>query len=135
MALHEFAALDAPPLLPARMLNQFVYCPRLFYLEWVDKRWADSGDTAQGDLAHRAVDSRGGRMPAPGADHVPRSTSRVDLSDPELGVVAVIDRVDHGDGTCTPVDIKKGRCAPDGEAWPGDRAQVLAQALLLRRHG
>ncbi|MEW6249641.1 MAG: hypothetical protein AB1716_03260, partial [Planctomycetota bacterium] len=24
---------DLPDLLPARMLNEFVYCPRLFYLE------------------------------------------------------------------------------------------------------
>lgn len=135
MALDEQAMLNAPPPLPARMLNQFVYCPRLFYLEWVDKRWADSGDTALGDLAHRNVDSRGGRMPEPGADEAPRSTSRVDLFDPDLGIVAVIDRVDHSDGSCTPVDLKKGRCAPDGEAWPGDRAQVLAQALLLRSHG
>lgn len=26
---------DGPALLPVRMLNEFVYCPRLFYLEWV----------------------------------------------------------------------------------------------------
>ena len=25
------------PLIPARMLNEFVYCPRLAYLEWVQK--------------------------------------------------------------------------------------------------
>lgn len=27
---------DLPELLPARMLNEFIYCPRLFYLEWVE---------------------------------------------------------------------------------------------------
>lgn len=34
-------------LLPARMLNEFIHCPRLFYLEWVDARWADNDDTAK----------------------------------------------------------------------------------------
>ena len=28
-----------PTLIPARMLNEFSYCPRLFYLEWVDRQW------------------------------------------------------------------------------------------------
>ena len=27
-------ALDIPDQLPARMLNEFAYCPRLFYLEY-----------------------------------------------------------------------------------------------------
>jgi len=27
--------------LPARMLNEYTYCPRLFHLMCVDGRWAD----------------------------------------------------------------------------------------------
>lgn len=30
------------PLIPVRMLNEHVYCPRLAYLEWVQSEWADS---------------------------------------------------------------------------------------------
>jgi CRISPR-associated protein Cas1 len=30
----------APGLLPARMLNEFAYCPRLCYLEWVQGEFA-----------------------------------------------------------------------------------------------
>ncbi len=37
------------------MINEFVYCPRLFYLEWVDDRWADNADTAQGQARHRSA--------------------------------------------------------------------------------
>lgn len=129
----EYAGL--PPLLPARMLNEFVYCPRLFYLEWVDKQWADSGDTAQGVLAHEATERRGGRMPPPGDPSPPRTTATVEIEDAEVGLTAVIDRVDHVDGSSSPVDIKKGRGPSDGSAWPADRAQVLAQAVLLRRAG
>jgi CRISP-associated protein Cas1 len=35
------------PLLPARMLNEFQYCPRLAYLEWVQSEWAESADTIE----------------------------------------------------------------------------------------
>jgi CRISPR-associated protein Cas1 len=27
--------MDVPELIPARMPNEFAYCPRLAYLEWV----------------------------------------------------------------------------------------------------
>lgn len=123
-----------PPLIPARMINEFVYCPRLFYLEWVDRVWADNDDTVRGRVAHMPTDARGGRMPPPSDDIPPRTTSQVEISDPGLGVVAVIDRVDHADGATTPVDVKKGRAPREG-VWPADRAQVLTQAVLLRRAG
>ena len=125
---------DEPDLIPARMLNEFVYCPRLFYLEWVDRLWADSADTVRGHAAHDANDKRGGRMPPPDDSDPPRATTQVEISDLEIGVIAVIDRVDHSDGSTTPVDIKKGRAPKEG-VWPADRIQVLTQAVLLRRAG
>lgn len=124
-----------PSLIPARMLNEFVYCPRLFYLEWVEQRWAANEDTAKGSFAHRAVDSRGGVMPSPDADKAPLSTFSVALSDDSWGLSAVVDRVDHSDGTTTPVDHKKGHPQPDGTPWPADRVQVLAYAALLEAAG
>lgn len=51
-------------LLPARMLNEFVYCPRLFFLEWVQGRFEDSDDTVVGRAAHRTVDQERGRPPS-----------------------------------------------------------------------
>lgn len=33
---------DIPELVPIRKLAQFIYCPRLFYLEWVQGEWADN---------------------------------------------------------------------------------------------
>ena len=42
-----------PDLVPARMLNEFTYCPRLFFLEWVQARWAGNDDTADGQYVHR----------------------------------------------------------------------------------
>jgi hypothetical protein len=52
------------PLVPVRMVNEWVYCPRLAFLEWVDGEWADSGDTEAGRRAHVRVDTGGGRLPS-----------------------------------------------------------------------
>jgi len=46
---------DLPGPLPARMLNEFAYCPRLAYLEWVQGEWAESADTVDGKFQHRRV--------------------------------------------------------------------------------
>lgn len=129
----EYSA--GPQLVPARMLNELVYCQRLFHLEWVDGRWAHNDDTVQGSVAHDATDRRSGRMPAPDEEEKPFTSIQVALSDPDLGVTAVIDRVDHEDGSSSPVDMKKGSGPSDGGMWPADRVQVLTQAVLLRRAG
>jgi CRISPR-associated protein Cas1 len=47
---------DVPELIPARMLNEFAYCPRLAYLEWVQGEFADNLDTIEGRFGHRRVD-------------------------------------------------------------------------------
>ncbi len=48
------------PLIPVRMVNEWVYCPRLAYLEWIEGEWAESGDTAEGRRVHARVDEGGG---------------------------------------------------------------------------
>ncbi len=128
---------EVPELVPARMLNEFCYCPRLFFLEWVQSRFADNTDTVEGSWAHRAVDVAGGSIPAPGSDE-PFSVARsVQLSSPELGIVAKIDLLEPGpDGRIVPVDHKKGRAPdiPEG-AWEPERVQLCAAGLLLRDAG
>jgi CRISPR-associated protein Cas1 len=134
------------PLVPARMLNEFVYCPRLAILEWVDREFAPSADTAEGSLRHAAVDRPGYRVrlrqrpvtsetdsTATAAVEQARS---VELSDPELGLIAKIDVVEVEGGRVQPVDTKKGK-RPHVErgAYEPERVQVCAQGLLLRRHG
>lgn len=127
--------LDVPALIPARMLNEFTYCPRLFYLEWVDDRWADNADTAEGRLEHRRVDVPSSDLPDPEDATFLGQARSVRLSSEALGVVAVVDRVDTADGRAVPVDIKKGAPRADGEPWPADAVQVLLHALLLREAG
>ena len=53
----------------------------------------------------------------------------------ELGLLAVVDRLDGDDGSVRPVEFKKGHPQSDGEPWPADRTQVLVQAVLLQAAG
>src|SRR5215207_4866915 len=78
------------PLVPVRMVNEWVYCPRLAFLEWVDGEWADSGDTEEGRRAHVRVDGGGGKLPASAEiDDRPDFAARsVTLSSERLGIIA-----------------------------------------------
>ncbi|QGJ70644.1 CRISPR-associated endonuclease Cas1 [Planctomycetales bacterium 10988] len=48
---------EVPELMPVRMLNEFTYCPRLAYLEWVEGEFQDNLETVQGRFEHRRVDA------------------------------------------------------------------------------
>lgn len=120
--------------IPAHLLNAFVYCPRLFYLEDVQGRFEDFDDTVLGRDRHHAVDQPRGAAPPPDEGEVNRARS-VSLSSTDLGVSARIDVVEGADGWVVPVEIKKGRPQSEGQPWPSHRAQVVAQAMLLKEAG
>ena len=131
------ASVD-PPLVPARMVNEYVYCPRLAYLEWVQGEWADSSDTVEGRHAHRRVNRDGGKLPPPDeVDETPRLHARsVTLSSERLGLIAKLDLIESDGGRVTPVDYKRGkRPHVGGGAHEPERVQLCAQGLLLREHG
>ncbi len=66
-------------LLPARMLNEFVYCPRLFYYEHVEGVFLHSADTKKGTAEHTRVDAGKGDLPKPKKKSAPE-TSVTDLA-------------------------------------------------------
>jgi CRISPR-associated endonuclease Cas1/CRISPR-associated protein Cas4 len=126
------------PLLPARMVNEYQYCPRLAYLEWVQGEWADSADTIEGRSVHRRADKPGGDLPPPDeiavADRI--HARSVTLSSDCLGLIARLDLIESEDGCVIPVDYKKGkRPHVAGGAWEPERVQLCAQALILEEHG
>ena len=125
-----------PETVPARMVNEFVYCPRLFHLEWVQSQFTTSDDVEEGLYVHRVVDAQAGDLPDKEQAWAGRRATSVWLTSVDLGLSAKLDLVE-GDatGTVIPVDYKKGRPADDGGAWSGDRVQLLIQALLLRESG
>ena len=125
------------PLIPARILNEFVYCPRLAYLAWVQKEWESSADTVEGRHVHRRVDKKGGALPEPDDDVEDLKIARsVELSSKKLDLVAKIDLVESKDGEVRPVDYKRGkRPHVPRHAYDPERVQLCAQGLLLEEHG
>ncbi len=126
------------PLMPVRMVNEYQYCPRLAYLEWVQGEWADSADTVDGRYRHRRVDKAGGRLPAAAdldEDDCLHARS-VTLSSNRLGLIAKLDLIEAEDGIVTPVDYKRGKRphVAKGVHDP-ERVQLCAQGLILREHG
>lgn len=138
--------LDAPPLppgtplLPARMVNEYVYCPRLAYLEWVQGEWAESADTVEGRHVHRRVDKRSGNPPdttAAQPDEADRIHVRsLELSSDALGLIAKLDLAEFEGHRAVPVDYKRGKRPHVAHgAHEPERVQLCAQALLLEEHG
>jgi len=129
-----------PDYLPARMANEFVYCPRLFFYEWVEGVFVHSADTLEGAAQHKRVDREGKDLPAPeslGAEDRIHTRS-VTLSSERYRVIAKLDLLEVEDGCVTPIDYKHGKPKQRGdtlELWPTDRVQLAVQALVLRENG
>lgn len=126
------------PLLPARMVNEYQYCPRLAYLEWVQGEWADSADTVDGNYVHRRVDRPSGNLPRPNeSDGQERLHARsITLSSKRLGLIAKMDLVEAEGNRVTPVDYKRGKRPHVAKgAYDPERVQLCVQGLILEEHG
>src|ERR1035441_10364774 len=145
------AKRELPDYLPARMVNEFAYCPRLFFYEWVEGLFAESVDTVEGAIQHKRVDAKATGLPS--AEEIEGKTTddatrspvpqsihsrSVQLSSERLRVIAKMDLVEVEDGVVTPVDYKHGRPRDGAEGlalWPADRAQLGVQGIVLRENG
>ena len=131
------------------MVAQYVYCPRRFHLMYVEGRWEDNASTLDGKALHRRVDridqilpesspEPGNRQAEGDGDPPPEIARSVSLAADDLGLMGKLDLVscDPEGGEAVPVETKRGR-VPNvpHRAYQAERAQVMAQALLLRRHG
>jgi CRISPR-associated protein Cas1 len=136
-----------PDLIPARILNEHVYCRRLAYLEWVDSQFTDNADTAQGTFVHRNVDQARSAPPEPpgASEHdgeqredatAPPASTAVTVSSPRLRMIAKIDLLESRDGSVVPVEYKRGRPrSDDTPLWEPELVQLCAQVLILRDCG
>src|ERR1041385_7590002 len=90
---------NLPDYLPARMVNEFAYCPRLFFYEWVEGLFQESADTVEGAIEHRRVDEKPTRLPA--AAELPAQSIHarsVTLASERLRVIAKLDLCGGEDG-------------------------------------
>lgn len=146
-------ALDPDAVLPVRMCNELVYCPRLFHIEHVQGLFVESADTVAGAGEHERAARRSGirKKPttpaAPGVDPwqgvVPRA---LDFESPTWGVRGRLDMLEVGSDHAVVVEAKHGS-APNAadhrwhdhplpyRAWPADVAQVGLYIAILRDHG
>src|ERR1700724_3613365 len=87
---------ELPDYLPARMVNEFVYCPRLFYYEWVEGVFAHNHESVEGALRHAKLDSRADELvPADELSPDDHAHARsVTLSSESHRVIAKIDLVE-----------------------------------------
>ncbi len=116
---------EADPLIRVMALHALAYCERLFYLEEVEEiRIADEAVYAGRRLHEELAADEG--------DFV-----SLTLESETLGLKGKVDCLRRRDGRLVPYEHKRGR-AREGEdapeAWPSDRLQACAYALLLEEH-
>ncbi len=121
------------------MINEHVYCPRLFYFEQVEGVFVENEHTVEGSIQHKRVDKEGQSAPAPDEEQEePVVVRSIQLSSEEHRVIAKLDLAEFDGGCATPVDYKHGRPMKrdDGvDVWPSDRVQMAVQGLVLRANG
>jgi CRISPR-associated protein Cas1 len=106
-------------------LHALAYCERLFYLEEVEEiRIADASVYA-GRRLHEELATDEGEI-----------VSLV-LESADLGLRGKVDCLRRRDGRLIPYEHKRGHSARNADvpqAWPSDRLQVCAYAMLLEEH-
>jgi CRISPR-associated protein Cas1 len=128
----ELELVPDEDLIPVRMLNEYTYCPRLAYIEWVQGEFTDNLDTKQGTFGHRNVDKESTKPVPDGAQSQTEDrelTARsLTLSAPREGLVAKLDVLELNGPVATPVEYKKGAIPQNAEqAWEPERVQLCAQ--------
>lgn len=118
-------------MIPVRMLNEYKYCPRLAYMEFVDGEFVENEHTVEGTRRHKTVDNEKGKMPKPDDIFGEFRSRGVTLSSEDFGIISKMDIIESKDGRISPVEIKKGK-GPDEGAWPADIVQIGAQIQILK---
>lgn len=131
--------IDIPPM-PVRRLQNFVYCPRLFYYQWVENIFVENADTVEGSTVHNKADQPS-RMADAEALDLPegRSLRSLQIENTELALVGKIDVIEGGSDGIELIDYKKGSARRDEQnmrvAKESDIFQIAAYALLLEGEG
>ena len=123
--------------LPVRSLSNYVYCPRLFYYQYVENIFVENSDTAEGSFAHRNVDK-----PTHWKEDMALSSHckirSLSLESERLRLRGVADLIESTESGLELIDYKKG--APyrgkTGDPIPkeADTIQIAAYVLLLKEN-
>jgi CRISPR-associated exonuclease Cas4 len=108
--------------LPLSMINQYAYCPRRFWLMYVQGEMIVNAPVLEGTLQHERVHSSGVAQ----EERVVRYR-RVRLWSDRLAVTGFADLIEEHEGVLVPVEYKRGKKG----RWHNDQLQLCAQALCL----
>jgi len=111
-----------PEYLPISHLNAFLYCPRRFWIEFVQAEMVRNEYVLEGLLQHERVDIGGSGI----VDGEP-VIRRAYLYSERLRIAGFADLIEEAGGVLRPVEYKRGRMG----RWTNDHAQLCAQALCL----
>jgi CRISPR-associated protein Cas1 len=121
-------------LIPVRALNQVTYCPRLYYLQYVDCVMPTNEHVEGGLHDHRRVDQPELKNKTR-TDRGTATSRGIALSSESLGISGVLDVIEERAGDRYPVETKHGRAPHDDDGqptvWDNDAVQLCAQALLM----
>src|SRR3954462_2217543 len=114
-------------LIPVRALNQVSYCPRLYYLEYVEAVMPTNEYVEDGLFQHRRVNDPAlenrSRKEGP-AIH----TRSIALSSERLGITGKLDLMEEKDGAAYPVEYKRSAAPTDANGrptfWENDAIQL-----------
>ena len=122
--------------LPARMINEFAYCPRLFYFEHIEGLFVHNADTIEGNIRHKRVDKKTSALPAGKKKNSAKSTgtlfdmqepvtetveleedqdpkhihaTSVTLASDHYGIISKIDLIEVEGNVANPVEYKRGK--------------------------
>ena len=139
--LPSAATVDDLPPMPVRRLQNYAYCARLFYYQWVEDLFVENADTVGGTATHRQTDKPSALPEDPKELELPEGARlrSLQLESETLGLVGKIDVVEGTSEGIEVIDHKKGaaRRNDDGArvAKEYDAVQVAAYALLLGEAG
>lgn len=113
---------ELPDYLPISMLNAFEYCPRRFWIEFVNAEMVVNAHVLEGQMRHE-------RAHAGGVQHDGDEVTlrRVYVYSDRLCLAGFVDLVEVDAATVVPVEYKKGSMGK----WLNDHIQLCAQALCL----
>ncbi|MBU0910359.1 MAG: type I-MYXAN CRISPR-associated endonuclease Cas1 [Proteobacteria bacterium] len=120
-SFHHAEKTTDEPLIRVMALHALAYCERLYYLEEVEEIRVADANVYSGRRLHDKIDK--------GPD-----IYSLELASERLGIRGKIDCVKRRSGELVVSEHKKGKSNKGEEAWPSDRLQVLAYALLLGEH-
>src|SRR5919109_1363375 len=128
---------SATDLIPVRALNQVTYCPRLYWLQYVEGLMVVNEHVEDGVVKHgRVNDPKAAGRPRLERDTI--HTRSVPLASEQLGLTGKLDLIEEKSGEVYPVEYKRSKAPTDADGqatcWDNDAIQLCAQGLLLEEH-